>query len=175
MKKRIKLEDDLYVTVDVNQNIWTDDRHVNYKDGRRQRTRGVLKAQTIGKRGYKYISISKNNISKKFYVHRIMAEAFVKNEKPDVMTFVNHIDGNKLNNDARNLEWVTRVQNIKHASETGLLNTKAVYSEVLSKKWNSQISCARDIGLSVSTVSEILNGKRQKNIYKIKYYANEEA
>lgn len=51
-------------------------------------------------------------------IHRLVAAAFV--DCPDGMTEVNHKDGNKLNNDASNLEWVTRSMNIKHARAIGL-------------------------------------------------------
>ena len=59
------------------------------------------------------------------YVHRLIAETFI--EKPDYPCEVNHIDGNKQNNAASNLEWVTRSENMKHAWEKGL-RTKTVIS-----------------------------------------------
>ena len=57
-----------------------------------------------------------------FYVHRIVAGAFIPNilDKP----FINHKDGNKLNNDMSNLEWVTASENTMHAYESGLMNKK---------------------------------------------------
>ena len=57
---------------------------------------------------------------KKHYIHRLVAGAFVEN--PNQFKEVNHIDGNKRNNNAINLEWCTRSQNIIHAIEIGLLN-----------------------------------------------------
>lgn len=51
-------------------------------------------------------------------VHRLVAAAFVEN--PRGYPEVNHKDGNKLNNHANNLEWVTRSMNNKHAWDTGL-------------------------------------------------------
>jgi hypothetical protein len=53
--------------------------------------------------------------------HRIVAELFVR--KPDTAErlIVNHTDGNKLNNDADNLEWITYADNYKHAVEQGLM------------------------------------------------------
>lgn len=46
-------------------------------------------------------------------VHRLVAQAFCK--KQDETNVVNHIDGDKTNNKAANLEWVTQAQNIQHA------------------------------------------------------------
>lgn len=55
---------------------------------------------------------------KRYFIHRLVAEAFLPN--PAGKPFVNHIDGNKWNNDARNLEWVTEEENRTHAYANGL-------------------------------------------------------
>ena len=73
-------------------------------------------------RGYKYISYSLNGYDKKTKLHRAVAAAFVDNPNPEVNTVINHIDGNKLNNSAENLEWTTSAENVRHAYRTGLNN-----------------------------------------------------
>lgn len=76
------------------------------------------KAQTHGKNGYKYVTVYANNVSKKLYVHRLMAELYIPN--PENKRTVNHIDGDKHNNNLSNLEWHTDSENIQHAYDNGL-------------------------------------------------------
>jgi hypothetical protein len=64
--------------------------------------------------GYLYISLSKNNKRKNYYIHRLVAEAFIAN--PDNKPQVNHKDHNRSNNGVANLEWVTCVENIRFSS-----------------------------------------------------------
>lgn len=67
---------------------------------------------------YLQVSLWKNNRGKNFYVHRLVAEAFIPN--PNNLPMVNHKDGNKLNNHVSNLEWVVSSENAQHAVDTGL-------------------------------------------------------
>lgn len=57
-------------------------------------------------------------VGKLRFIHRLVAEKYVPN--PFNKSQVNHIDGNKLNNSADNLEWVTNLENRRHALENGL-------------------------------------------------------
>ena len=73
----------------------------------------ILKPQPNGK-GYLRVSIGQ----RLRFVHRLVAEQHVPN--PNNYEQVNHKDGNKLNNHADNLEWVSNQQNRDHAVETKL-------------------------------------------------------
>ena len=72
------------------------------------------------KTGYVFVDLYKNNVSKMFLVHRLVAKAFIKQCKETV----NHIDGDKSNNALCNLEWATYSENNKHAYSTGLKSAK---------------------------------------------------
>ena len=68
--------------------------------------------------GYYETALSKNGKYKYIRTHRLVAMAFC--DKQEHANEVNHIDGNKRNNNANNLEWVTPSENQKHAYMTGL-------------------------------------------------------
>ena len=69
---------------------------------------------------YIQITIRNNNKHIVHQFHRIVAKLFVPNNDENKQ-FVNHIDGNKINNCSDNLEWVTKSENTKHAHKSGLI------------------------------------------------------
>ena len=75
----------------------------------------ILKARSTKNRKaqYLYVMLSKNNHITCCKIHRMVAKYFVPN--PQNKPYVNHIDGNKHNNNADNLEWVTPLENNLHA------------------------------------------------------------
>ena len=77
--------------------------------------------QTV-KQGRLMVELWKDNKKKHQLVHRLIAQAFIPNthNKPQI----NHIDGNPLNNNIENLEWVTDSENKYHAHRTGLINNR---------------------------------------------------
>lgn len=72
----------------------------------------------INSKGYLRVELHLNKKIKRFFVHRLVAEYFVEN--PLNKEQVNHIDGNKLNNNMNNLEWVTNQENRNHAIKNNL-------------------------------------------------------
>lgn len=82
-----------------------------------RRMPGLVKPQRT-RQGYLQVQLVKGLDRKFFYVHRLVALAFVPN--PDNKKQVNHINGNKKDNRVENIEWATGSENMKHAYETGL-------------------------------------------------------
>lgn len=75
-------------------------------------------AVRIGKHGYSRVSLMVNRKRKTFYVHRLVAIAFIPN--PKGKREVNHINGIKADNRLENLEWCTSLENLQHAFVNGL-------------------------------------------------------
>ena len=67
--------------------------------------------------GYIYVRVDIT----KYALHRIIASTFVQNLEPDINNVVNHIDGNKINNSAANLEWTTIKGNNIHNHKCGFI------------------------------------------------------
>lgn len=76
-----------------------------------------MKASKKG--GYYCVGLSKGK-TKTFRVHQLVAKAFIPN--PENKPYVNHIDGNKVNNSVSNLEWCTCSENNLHNHKIGLTN-----------------------------------------------------
>jgi hypothetical protein len=67
-------------------------------------------------------------------VHRLVALQFIPNPDQGQKIWVNHMDGNKLNNRLENLEWVTPRENDYHARATGLTISPARYRKLANCK-----------------------------------------
>lgn len=80
---------------------------------RRKSNQNVLKGCISS--GYRSVKLTfENSKQQRFYVHRLVAIHFIENDDPQHKTFVNHKDGDKLNNRVENLEWVSPRENNIH-------------------------------------------------------------
>lgn len=86
-----------------------------------------LLVKKVNHKGYEYVTLYNNG--KQFYprIHRIVAETFIQNL--DNLPQVNHIDGNKCNNNVENLEWCTNLENMRHAIQNNLVRNKGKYNK----------------------------------------------
>ncbi|WP_395832298.1 NUMOD4 domain-containing protein [Cupriavidus gilardii] len=113
------------------------------------------------------------------FVHRLVATAFIPN--PDARPHVNHIDGCKTNNMVTNLEWVTPVENVRHALRMGLFTppkqgkgeqcsaAKLTDEKVIEIKrrlasGESAKRIAKDFGVVAGTIAHIKYGKTWTHI-----------
>ena len=112
--------------------------------------------------GYPHVGLrifdGEKSVQKLFKVHRLVAEYFIPN--PNKHEVVNHIDGDKTNANADNLEWVTQQENIIHAIRTGL--KKITWTKELGA---IAITLIEDYNYSCSEVAAFLN----KSTSTVKY------
>ena len=150
-------------------------------------TNKFLKGQENCKNGYFSYNLTMPDGSKKrCYAHRLVAQSFLPNNDPK-KDQINHIDGNKLNNNVDNLEWVTAQYNLQHAINTELRKFNHVFcfnsKQELVAEYKNIPEASRATGGSVSIIAQELNKKIKTlsgNFYwslkpklgEIKNYAN---
>ena len=162
-------------------NIWND---LNATGGNRFLTFSISKKNRLSN---SYYSLFSNN--KTYKVHKLVCMSFHPVEGKEYYEDykdlqVNHKDGNTLNNNADNLEWVTKSENIKHAYESGLNkkvrnvlqyeNNNGVYGEFL-KEFISVAEASRETGIQEHEIR--FSCKKQGGYTFKKYlwkYKNEE-
>lgn len=87
-------------------------RHVNQRI-----IKGRILVPHLKRTGYFTVDLCKSGKVKTTLVHRLVATAFVPN--PNNLRFVNHLDSDRTNNRASNLEWVTSSENRNHGIKSG--------------------------------------------------------
>lgn len=115
----------------------------------------------IRKSGYREVLVTVKGVREFLLVHRVVAQSFIEN--PERKRTVNHIDGDKLNNTASNLEWATDSENLKHARDNGLLKTCKITMEVAEKirgDNGTHAELSKKYKLSKTQIGYIRQGKR---------------
>lgn len=110
----------------------------------------------INEYGYPEVTLYLDNKKIKIAVHRVIALLFCEGYEEGLQ--VNHKDGNKLNNNFYNFEWVTTQENIKHAYKTGLNNRMHIINS--QKRRKLKLEQVRDIRKRHS------QGESLKSIYE---------
>lgn len=139
-----------------------------------------LLKQRINPNGYAIVTLyNSDNKPRQLSVHRLVAEHYIPNN--DRLPFVDHLDGNKINNDVANLEWVNPSENSFRAVRNGL------YEPVFRKTrkpiivtdlrtgeetyFESVNQAARDLNVSPAIISRAAN----MEVEKVKHYVIEPA
>lgn len=121
--------------------------------------------------GYLRIKLCKDGVIKTYYVHRLVAEAFIEN--PNNLPEVNHINEVKTDNRSENLEYCDHKTNINHGSRneriaTSMTNGKRSKAILqfdsqgsLIKEFPSSREVTRQLGYSQGEISKCCNGLRE--------------
>jgi len=149
-------------------------REVLMPHGKTQVWPGKVRKQCWNGR-YWHVSITRQGVRKTLLVHHAVAAAFI-GPRPSGRQ-VNHKDGNRVNNNAANLEYVTAAENTRHAYENGLSLPTAGESHgcaKLSERQVLEIIAARgkerakylavEYGVSRGTISDIWRGRSWKHL-----------
>jgi len=107
------------------------DIYVKGKAGSLQLKQGRILKPCLVRSGYFIVTLYKDGNIERLLISRLVATHFVKSV-PDKL-YVNHIDGDKQNNNYLNLEWCTRSENQKHAYKTGLQRVSNKQRKAVSK------------------------------------------
>lgn len=156
-------------------NVRGKDRLRKSKHGLRL-TNGQPMKQVFNKKGYPEVRFRKEGTHTRL-VHRLVAKAFVTYYH-DNKSQVNHIDGNKLNNRADNLEWVTNSENQLHAYKLGLQPSRAGEKNSKAKITDKDVTLLKQLynsGKSVVEVSNMMNvslGSTRQIIYGRSWKSN---
>ena len=131
---------------------------------------GFILTPWLAKNGYYEIGMTDaNGNNSRMYLHRVIAEMFIPNDKPKTKVYINHIDGVKTNNSIENLEWVTHKENMHHAIAEGLMPLKVskypekFYKNVLDRLLNREVTLTE----VASTLSDQNTGTLAKHVKRL--------
>ena len=129
---------------------------------------------TIAKNGYYRVSLCKEGKTKYRNLHKLIAETFISN--PEGYKYINHIDGDKLNNNLKNLEWCTQSHNTKEAFRIGLhkkyfgadnKRSKKIIQYDLHgnfiKEWDYMTKITEELGFDYTNISKCCSGVYKKS------------
>ncbi len=124
-----------------------------------RKIKGKILAQTTDRDGYKHLRLRKNGREKSFFVHRLVAEAFVLNFNPEENVQVNHKDENKANNHYSNLEWCTPEYNLNYGTRNQRISKPVVAFNEKETLYFSSMTEATYEGFSLSCISAVVKGR----------------
>ncbi len=155
-----------------------------------------IKQPILDQRGYYKVDLYKDGKRKTKRIHRAVMEAFVECDDPNNKQ-INHIDGNKLNNEITNLEWCTGSENMKHAYKTGLIDInkikgrpspmkgrknpnagrdgKPIRIVETGEEFDSAADCEKKLGIRSKGICDVLKGRQHTcGGYHFEYINNDE-
>jgi hypothetical protein len=129
--------------------------------GRFKNTKGIImKNYKPHHSGYIYVRVNK----KKYGLHQLVGQTFIPNTEN--RPFVNHIDGNKINNYLNNLEWATCAENNLHNHKIGLIkcySRKIIQYDLEMnkiKQFNKILDASKELNICYSSIKAVLYKKQ---------------
>lgn len=130
----------------------------------RQLYKGCYMKIQINKKGYTYVILSKGDVPRTHYIHRLVAKAFVPGYHEGLA--VNHIDENKENNVPSNLEWVSYKKNNSHGTRLERIAAKhrkpviqmTIDGEIV-KRYDSAAQASKITGIRFGNISSACYGR----------------
>lgn len=104
-------------------------------------------------RGYLGVALCRDGKQFTKTIHKLVAEVFIPNDDPEHKDTVDHIDGNKTNNHADNLRWLSREENARLGNIKPLMLFDTLSGDV--EQFDSQIEAAAFLGCSNSMMSKM--------------------
>ena len=105
-------------------------------------------------KGYLFVNLCKNGKKKKYYVHRLVAMAYLPN--PDNLPQVDHIDNDKTHNYVNNLQWITHKDNVRKSCNKPILQF-SLDGEFI-REWESTIDVGKEVR---SQICDCLKGRQK--------------
>lgn len=128
------------------------------------------------KSGYLQVELCKNRKIKKYYIHRLVAQAFIDN--PNKLPCIDHINTITTDNRVENLRWVTHKENSNNSLTIDKMSKNAHFKNKfgiehpnskpiiqftldgkLVRKWNSAADIQRELGIKNSNICSCCKGK----------------
>lgn len=165
MYKAIKGYEGFYETNELGQ-VRSIDRVVECKDGSVRKYKSRELKPGMDKHGYTLVRLTKNGVAKTCTVHRLVAEAFIPN--PKKLPEVHHKNHDRTDNRAKNLQWVTKAEQMDEHLRAALGTKLRVVGHGIDKTYNSAMAVQRELGISQPYVSMVANGiHKQAKGYRI--------
>lgn len=113
---------------------------------------------------YQKVALWKDGKRYQYYVHRLVANAYIPNDDPEHKTQINHRSENKNQNWVSNLEWITPKENANYGTRnqrSGKKHCKPVYCIELDQVFESQTEAAAATGINSKYINRCVNGKQK--------------
>ena len=148
-------------------NVRSVDRIVNagIKNNNKVVKKGKILNPVKDKDGYLKVSLSKNNIRKNYFVHRLVGKVFISNNKN--LKQINHKDENKENNCVSNLEWCDNKYNQNYGTRKMRI-AKSLSKPIIQydlkgnyiKKWESATKAEENLNICRANIWKCCVGER---------------